>query len=160
MSSGDSSGVSTGTKTTVRGTVEFPEIVRRALIIPPTGPESGARSLMVSSGQLGRGAPLSSTREQPAISKTLRARSSNGSPDSSSVALSIPMREDFPPARTTPMVSVMAVPCFWFVVIRNRAVRTECVPLNPFAITIQIMLLLPDRRAVFDFFDNEATGFE
>ena len=40
------------------------------------------------------------------------------------------------------------------------SMRTECVPLNPVAIPINIMFLFPDRRAVLDLFDNETTGFE
>ena len=49
--------------------------------------------------------------------------------------------------------------CGQFVII-NRAMRTECMPLNPVAIPINIMFLFPDGRPVLDLFDNEAAGFE
>lgn len=152
-------GVSTGTNSTVVGVDDFLARLRRMLIMPPTGPVSGNRSVTASWPHPHRGVPLKMVLVQPAAISVRPARNNNGSPSRQSAALSRPMRLDLPPARTTPTASVMTV-CAVVFVIGYRTMGAEGMPLNPFAITIKIVLLLPDWGTMLDFLDDESARFE
>lgn len=73
------------------------------LAIPLDGPPSGDMSPMASHFQSGLMCPLRTTRQQPASKSVLRALSNRDSLLMRRLALSQPIREDFPPARTAPI---------------------------------------------------------
>src|SRR5438045_200664 len=67
------------------------------------------------------------------------------------------MREERPPHSTTPAILSMRVFMWLFLVVLMRA---QGVPLQPLAVAVRVVFLLPDRGTPLDLFDDIATGRE